>query len=305
MRYRFGDLILASEFPCTQLPPVGRGTPDCTFTLRRGPGPRNRRWDHAWPAAGGGSALRGARNGDAYTLGAPGLAVFSIDSAAERIACRSSADASSETIEHLLIDQVLPRVLAHRGRLVLHAGGVRTPFGAIAFLGESGAGKSTLCSALGRSGHAILGDDGLVVRERGDRRFEVLATYPGLRLLPSSLRHFYGVAAATAPVASGRPKRRVAIGAGAGLSPLRAIYALEEGRTLAIAPLPGAHAIMALVKSSFHLHWGDAERSRDHLERIAATVRAVPPRLLCYPRDFAALPRVIDALLEDLAGLAA
>src|SRR5262245_25522327 len=162
MNYRFGDLILASEFPCTQLPAGGNAEPDCTFALRWGPEPEDRRWDHAWPAARGGVALRGARHGDAYTLGAPGVADFSIDDEACRIVGRAAEGAARETIEHLLIDQVLPRVLAHRGRLVLHAGGVRTPFGAIAFLGESGAGKSTLCSAMNRAGHRLLGDDGLV-----------------------------------------------------------------------------------------------------------------------------------------------
>ena len=302
MNYRFGDLILASEFPCSQLPPGENAAPDCMFALRRGPEPPNLRWHHAWPAAGGGVALRGARDGDAYTLGAPGVAVFSIDRDASRIVGRSVA--APETVEHLLIDQVLPRVLAHKGRLVLHAGGVRTPFGAIAFLGESGAGKSTLCSALARAGHPVLGDDGLVVRDDGGG-MEVFATYPGLRLLPPSLRHFYGTGERTSPVASDRPKRRVAIRAVAGPLPLRAIYALAEHDAIDIAPIPGVEAIMALVKSSFHLHWGDAKRSRDHLERIAATVRAVPPRILRYPRDFAALPRVIAAVLEDLAARAA
>src|SRR5580765_8017866 len=191
MRYRFGDLILASEFPCTQLPQIGHAVADCTFTLRWGPERRNRRWDHAWPAARGGVALRGARDGDTYTVGAPGVAVFSIDGDARRVVCRCADAASPETIEHLLIDQILPRVLTHRGRLVLHAGCVATPAGAVAFLGDSGAGKSTLCAALARAGSPLVGDDGIVVRRRAGG-FEALATYPGLRLMPDPLAFLFG-----------------------------------------------------------------------------------------------------------------
>lgn len=303
MSYRFGDLILASEFPCTQLPAVD-AAPDCTFVLRRGRAWRPH-WEQAWPAVGGEVALVGAREGDAYRLGVPGVAVFSIDATATRIAGAAEGDASAETIEHLLVDQVLPRLLAHRGRLVLHAGGLLTPFGAVAFIGESGMGKSTLCSALARAGHRVLGDDGLVVRPRPDGAPDVLATYPGLRLLPESLHELHGADVPTTPVASGRPKRRVAIGGGAGPAPLRAIYALAESRDVQIHHVRGVDAIMTLVTSSFHLHWNDPVRSRDHFERVAATVHEVPVRRLGYPRDFAALPRVVSAVIEDLAAAAA
>ena len=53
-------------------------------------------------------------------------------------------DVPDNTIEHLLVDQIWPRILAHRGQLVLHAAGVTSPTGAILFVGQSGRGKSTL-----------------------------------------------------------------------------------------------------------------------------------------------------------------
>ena len=51
-----------------------------------------------------------------------GLATFLIDGGGGAITCRPHETLPPGTLEHLLIDQVLPRVLTHRGRVVIHAG---------------------------------------------------------------------------------------------------------------------------------------------------------------------------------------
>jgi hypothetical protein len=302
MNYRFGDIVLASDFRCSQLPEVATGQPDLEFhVIRSASLPRGQRWDHAWKAPHGDVALQCARDDETYRLGMPGLATFTIDPLADSIACYPAGDTSATTIEHLLIDQVLPRVLAHRGRLVLHGGAVETPTGALLFLGDSGAGKSTLCGAFAQAGHRVLGDDGVMVREGILGGFELLPTYPGLRLLPESLAFLYDDGMPPSlPVADHTPKRRIEPPAAAtGTARLRAIYALDRGNGIAIAEVKGASAILALVKSSFHLHLGDPGRSRAHLESITGVADTVPIRLLVYPRDFAALASVLEAVLVD------
>jgi hypothetical protein len=203
-----------------------------------------------------------------------------------------------------LIDQVLPRVLTHRGRLVIHAGCVARPRGAIAFLGDSGAGKSTLCAEFARHGFPLVGDDGIVVRRAAAPGFEAIATYPGLRLLPDPLAHLFDERVGAAPVAHYMAKRRLDrnsadLTLAANPQPLRALYLLDEGPKIEIAKLPERDAFMALLRASFQLHLDDRERSRGHFERIGALQDAIPVRRLTYPRDFSRLGDVREALTMD------
>jgi len=266
------------------------------------------RWDHHWPTRGGGIPLSCARDGDAYRIGTTGLATFLVEEGGGTITCRPDQGLPEGTLEHMLIDQVLPRVLAHRGRLVIHAGCVLTPFGAIGFLGESGAGKSTLCAECVRAGHPLLGDDGVVIRETA-AGFEVIATYPGLRLLPDPLLRLFDVEAGGAPVAHYTSKRRLdrnhrELTLATGPRSLLALYVLEAGTEIGIEPVAAREAFMALLSGSFQLHLDDRDRSRGLFERIGALQAAVPVRRLTYPRDFAHLEAVREALMADAAALA-
>lgn len=306
MLYRFGDLTLASDEPFSQLPEDPTGLPECSFERARGSGPLvvETGWDHHWRAPGGAVALSCARDGNGYRLGMPDVATFVIDEPGRTITCRAQTGLSHDTLEHAVIDQVLPRVLTHRGRLVLHAGCVVTPLGAIAFLGESGAGKSTLCAAFAREGDPLLGDDGIVVRRARAGGFDALATYPGLRLLPDPLASLFDGAARSVPMARHSSKRRLDVGGAgcelaAGPVALRAVYLLDAGADVRIAPLAGRDAFVTLVRSCFQMHLEDAERARDLFDRIGAVIDAVPVRRLSFPRDYARLPEVREALLDD------
>jgi hypothetical protein len=238
-----------------------------------------------------------------------GLATFLIEDGGRAITCRPVDALTGGTLEHILIDQVLPRVLAHLGRLVIHAGCVVTPWGAIGFLGGSGAGKSTLCAEFVRGGYPLLGDDGVVVREATAAGFEVLATYPGLRLLPDPLELLFDARAGGSAVAQYTSKRRLArnipgLTLPTGPRPLRALYVLEIGHVIRIEPRSERDAFMALLGASFQLHLDDPDRSRELFERIGALGDGVPVRRLSYPRDFSRLGAVREALLTDVAELA-
>ena len=272
-------------------------------------GPSPERWDHHWRSPDGSVLLACARDGDSYRLGMPGLATFLVEEGGAVITCHPHETLPPGTLEHLLIDQVLPRVLTHRGRLVLHAGCVATRHGALGFLGDSGAGKSTLCAEFARAGHPLLGDDGILVRPAAVSGFEALATYPGLRLLPDPLAHLFDDRSGGAQVAHYTEKRRLDRDSGGftlapGAEPLRALYWLDAGPTVDIQLLPEREAFMALVAASFQLHLDDQERSRGHFERVGALLDAIPVRRLSYPRDFARLGAVREALLADVTALA-
>lgn len=308
IRLRYGDLVLASDAPLPALLPAPDTDAECAFRLLAPSGPDHsgERWDHHWRSPVGAISLSCARDGDDYRLGFPGLATFTIEREGREIACRPDGELPPSTIQHLLVDQVLPRVLTHRGRLVIHAGCVGTPHGAIAFLGDSGAGKSTLCASLARAGAPLLGDDAVVVRRSELGTFLVEATYPGLRLHAESIAHHFGTNASSTSVAHTTEKLRVSDAAFVtGPLPLRRLYVLSASGpeslsgAIEISPLPQGQAFFALLRASFQLHLDDKERSRGLFERIAALIDAVPVRSLSYPREFARLTDVRHALMED------
>ncbi len=308
IRFQYGDLVLASDTPLPALLPAPDDVPESKFRLLAPSGDDHsgERWDHHWRSPEGAISLSCARDGDAYRLGFPGLATFRIEREGREIACRPNGELPPSTIQHLLVDQVLPRVLTHRGRLVIHAGCAATSIGAIAFLGDSGAGKSTLCASLALAGTPLLGDDAVVVRPSDPGEFTVEATYPALRLLPESVAHHFGNAVESTAVARTTEKLRVP---GAtfvtGPLPLRRLYVLSSSGPHAtsgeveIAPLPERQAFLALLRASFQLHLDDQERSRGLFLRIGALLDAVPVRRLSYPREFSRLADVHRALRDD------
>lgn len=117
-----------------------------------------------------------------YLLRFPDLADFDVSAAGDRIVCRPSRRLASTTLQHLLLDQVLPLALSRAGHLVLHASAVHVPrLGGVALVGPTGSGKSTLAAALGLCGCSVLTDDCLVV-ESGAAGTLAVPGYPGLRL---------------------------------------------------------------------------------------------------------------------------
>ena len=301
--HRFGDLILDSQIPLPALPHSAHDRADLRFGLRSG-APRAARWDHHWRYPDGSVSLSCGRDARGYRLGFPGLATFEIARDGLEIDCLPERALSLHTIEHLLIDQVLPRVLTHRGRLVLHAGAVVLDGGAVLFLGGSGAGKSTLCASLARAGAALLGDDGVWLRRGIGGGFDAEATYPGLRLRPDPLSRHFGDPSAFARVSEETDKRRVpAAEAPCGSLPLRRLYVLESacGNDVRVEPLRGAAAFIALVSAAFQLHLDDPARTGEMFEQLGAVLSAVEIRTLVYPRDYDRLPEVREAIVGDLA----
>ncbi len=306
MQFRFGDLVLESDIPLAELPPCAASQPECLLEAdSSGELPELELWDHHWRADDGTISLSCARRGDDYRLGIPGQASFRILEGGRRIVSLAPAALPPWSLEHQLIDQVLPRVLTHRGRTVLHAGCVDTPEGAVAFLGASGAGKSTLCAEMARAGHTLLSDDAILVRRTAGGSFEVLPTYPGLRLLPRSIAHLIDEGACGRPVAHATPKRRIdRLRAGFGTTveprPLLALFVLGVSETVRIQPMPPRQAFLALVAASFQLHLDDPARSRRLFEGLGALVDRVPVRKLLYPREFARLPDVRSTVAASL-----
>ena len=216
-----------------------------------------------------------------------------------------SSDCTEATLDHFLVDVLLPGILDHEGDLVLHAGAVVIDGAAAVLVGESGRGKSTLTASFFAEGHTVLSDDGIIVTDTGNGT-SVEAVYPGIRLLPGTLSDLFASPVPTTDVAHYATKRRIVPDArmsSAGF-PVAAMFFLSEpsgAGWVSVAPMSRAEACMGLVSKSFALDPSDKDRARGRIEQASRVANTLPAYALSYPRKISSLPKVRDAIIGALA----
>lgn len=221
-----------------------------------------------------------------------------------RLVAHSDGSVAQNTLDHFLADQVIPRVLAHRGAFVCHAGAVRCGDAALMFVGASGRGKSTLSASFILAGHALLGDDAMIV-SWSDHMPHVRAVYPSLRLFPDSLEALMPDALTAGPMAHYSTKQRIDVDVvddgDLPALPVRALFVIDAPaaeEAVSLCPLSIADACMALVESSFALDPNDLEQARSRLTAASRLAGAVPAFRLAFQRSFDLLPAVRQAILD-------
>lgn len=213
------------------------------------------------------------------------------------------------TRNHVLADQLYPRILAHDGNLVLHAGAFEANSGCILIVGPSGRGKSSLVTSFNQAGFPLLGDDALVV-SMVDGVACATAIYPSLRLFPDSIKALFNGSVGTTEVAHYTVKQRVNIPVAADPptqpKPILAMFMLLEPSAddeILLDRLSVANSCMALVESSFALDPSDVVRAAQRLELASALARQVPAFAISYPRTYARLPAVREAIMDQCTRL--
>jgi hypothetical protein len=235
------------------------------------------------------------------------LATFRISPTGNDITCYLLKSISAATIRHLLLDQVLPRCLAHQGRLMIHASAVALEPGFVLFMGDSGSGKSTLAGEFHRAGQPVVADDCLWIKDAGCQ-IESVPSYGGLRLWPDSLEHLFSSWQQTTRMAHYTPKRRLALREGA-------TSLFEQGRPalamLVLSPLQISSgvilerlsprdAFIAVLKQTFQLDLTDLERVSRHAQALGCIIPRLKAFRLSLPHDYALLPLVRQKILDTV-----
>jgi hypothetical protein len=264
-------------------------------------------WLHDWHSNDGAVTLSIAKTSDGFLLRFPDLADFAIAADDGHIGVWPAAETNEETLHHLLLDQVLPRVIAHSGRLVLHAGAVQVDDRAIAFIGETGSGKSTLTASFHTASYSLLSDDGLILTA-DDGCVLTMPTYPSLRLWPDAVSGVFTQPPALTPMAHYSTKQRIVVDDAATAVnqplPLAALYMLAQeagAGGVGITRLSARDACMAIIRNAFQLDPTDHTSASGLLAAAGNVAQRVPAFTLSYPRDFPSLPAVHAAILNQQA----
>jgi hypothetical protein len=204
--------------------------------------------------------------------------------------------------QHLLLDHVLPLVLARRGDIVLHAGVLTRDDRAVMVIGQSGAGKSTLTAYAGQQGWIIGGDDCAVVRPTAPVTAE--PTYPTVRLTQDAAR-LLGMAPDVGSGIAG--KRRLSDDGQrfrqqpAALALIARLEPVPEGEPATFTKLRGAEAHTALLTSTIHADVTGGAMFQNVLTGLVQVVESVQVGRLSVPRGRAGLADAERILRESLA----
>lgn len=303
MRYQVSDLTFSCDRPLPELHACADDAPaEVAVRWQTGPAMVPAKPFFEWRTPSGGHWLTFARDeAGGFVLTFTAFAAFHVSADAAHVAVHPFAGTPEVTVRHLLLNQVLPLVLSHRARFVLHAAAVSVGSRVCAFVGRSGAGKSTLASAVAVAANgAIVSDDCLVLHRR-DGQWWAVPSGAGLRLWPSTLDLLGWPRTSGTGLAHFSEKRRV--GAGdhgvafeAAVKPLSVVIALrrpdDASATLTAGPLSGRDAVLALASEVFRLDPADVAASRAHFDAVASLAQSV--RVHAVPRQS------LDAAVADV-----
>lgn len=302
--YAYADLLISSSLPLVELPHIEQEKPEPTpsFTFKILQASKNEpledEWIHHWQ-----NTLSLARTSEGFLLRFPRLADFIISEDGSQIAGWPVHGTNHTTLRHLFLDQVLPRLMAHQGKLVLHASAVRVGNHVIALAGRSGYGKSTLAAGFHRSGIPIFCDDGLVLTVENDCPV-AFATYTGLRLWPKSVGSLFSRPPELAPMAHYSSKQRVLFSGKNRPShlPLECLYILtdDETDTVTLTPLSKREACMEIIRHSFQFDVSSQKQLSSLLGISSEISTLLPVFTISYPREFNCLPLVQAHILSHL-----
>lgn len=305
--YLFGHQILLSSIDFKELPRLPGAVTFSAIRIEQRPAsqPAAFDWLHEWKESDDSVTIAIALHADGYLLRFPELCDFILDTGQRLIQVVPHDELDEYTIEHLLVDQVLPRFLANENKLLLHACAVNITGRTVLFLGKSGWGKSTLAALFHKNGFMLYSDD-CVLLEPDGVQWQAIATYPSLRLYEDSIESIFLGDSSLSPVSEYSDKQRMALTIDRDqiVPPVHAMYFMTNPETVTgdirIEKMRPANTCIELIERSFRLDLANRAQSRQLMTSAAALTQSVPAYRLSYPHDFENNARLLERLLQHI-----
>ncbi|MCF6311092.1 MAG: hypothetical protein L3J39_01450 [Verrucomicrobiales bacterium] len=310
--YQIFDILVDCYLPLFELPKIKQGSVSLKINLS--PNAQYKFadlvWQNHWYSEEKQIAISSTRKGDgSYLIRYVNLADFHVSAALDSIVVHPAAGTNQETIRHLLLDQLIPRILGQRGKLILHASAVTFQNdSSIAFLGSSGWGKSTIASSFAQHGFDLISDDCLQLDTINEKIIGIPA-YTGTRLFPDSIEALYPQPPDFSPVCHYSEKKRLHTPPYSHCSQraITAIFLLNDpadqnhSTVITIEPVKGAASLMTLIKRCFLLDMKDIKIAAKLFKKAAqAQANGLDIYSLSYPRDYDKLADLRTEILSTI-----
>ena len=240
-----------------------------------------------------------------YHIRFPKFADFIFDTVTSSVRCHAPTGTTSDEIEHLYLNHVLPLIKNAQGSLVLHSSGVKIGDEAVLFVGTSGSGKSTIATYFATKGHALISDDNVELVEDGNS-LTVQPGHPSLRLRADSLDAIVPSRGPDSGEVTFLNKSRVSnlpdIDFLAEPTKLAAVFHLDENKrgSVIVEEMHGRDIFLASLQHMFVLDGRSTQAATKTFEHVAQLANAAVHMRLSYPRDYSMLPDVYNAVVERL-----
>lgn len=233
---------------------------------------------------------------------------FLVDNAGTRVwATWPNETLTLEDTATYLLGPVMGFVLLLRGCVSLHACAVVIDDRAIAIVGPAGSGKSTTAAGFAELGYAVLAEDVVTLKDRGDE-FLVQPGYPSIRLWPSSVEALYGSGATLPRLTPTWDKCYLDLTQEKyefqqQPLPLAAIYLLGERRDEAapsISEIAPQDRLMSLVANTYVTYLMDRTMRAREFETLNRILNAVPIRKVTPHSDPRRIGGLCRTIIEDV-----
>jgi hypothetical protein len=223
-----------------------------------------------------------------------------ISDSGRSLKCHCPDPARLPLLAEIITRRVLPRLSVLHGRLPIHAATLGDGRGATMLLGSSGAGKSTMTAALAlHLGWNIFSDDMSILGDEG--RHIAFPTVPGVSVWQQSQRALGLPAEDCQPLQNYEGKVWYGPAPAAALcpQPLEAVILLSfdaNGGDVDCRRLSGPHELVKVSSQLVAFNPRDTDEIAALFERATRLVATIPIYALSYPRDYRALPDVVDTI---------
>ena len=252
------------------------------------------------------------RAGNHYHLQYKDGTEFLVDNAGTRVWATWPNDSLTlEDTATYLLGPIMGFVLLLRGFVSLHACAVAIDDQAIAIVGPAGSGKSTTAAAFADQGYAILAEDVVTLRDRGET-FMVEPGYPSIRLWPSSVEALYGAAATLPRLTPTWDKRYLDLTQQRyefqkHPLPLAAIYLLSEradGSAPFVDDVTASDGLMSLIANTYASYLMDRQMRAREFELLDRVLKSVPIKKITPHSDPARISTLCRTIVEDFRCIA-
>ena len=233
-----------------------------------------------------------------YWMHFPGLGSFCFSSHSDEVIAFAQPSMRLDWIWDTYYRSVLPMALQVLGKEVLHASGIQTKRGAIAFCAISESGKSTIAYGMSRRGYRLWADDA-VVFEISDRVVSAIPLPFRIRLRPPSAQYFGH------PQTDARSPTKDDFVSQVEVKPvpLAAVCLLERGdssKVVEIQRLSPIRAFPAVLSHAYCFSLQDMERKQRMVHAYLALVREVPVCTIRFSGGIEKLPQILDGIEQEI-----
>jgi len=309
--YQIFDLLIESNVPLPELPKVENGVASLTFQLLKEPLEieyQDNLYHRFLPD--GEIAFSQSKYNDGFFLRFPELANFYLTYHGDDIRCYPYAGVSIETVKHLLLDQVIPRILGDNGHVILHASAIMYRGHAVIFIGETGAGKSTLATSFHHKDNPLISDDCLLLKSQ-DYVNTMIPSYVGARLWEDSAEAVLPDTYSLHGVSEYSSKKRLILHKESIFEnikiPISTIFILGspedsmKTKKINVERITGVSIMMELLQHSFILDKPNKNNVGNIFLKLGKIItNDISLYRLYYPHEYSILPAVHKTILSIL-----